>query len=121
MADFQESLFGRTSAGRFQVTVDEILLLFSPRFENCGRWTSDGQCWTRNGTEYRSSGVACSLSEILEANVPQKYFLSPTACKGILRRAEKRERELPRALRLALQAVAESTGQADDEKMTPTS
>jgi hypothetical protein len=38
--------------------------------------------------------------------VPQRYFLSATACRGILRRAEKRGKELPEALKLALQAVA---------------
>jgi hypothetical protein len=39
------------------------------------------------------------LSAILEPNPDPKYFLSPTACKGILRRAEKRGRELPLPLR----------------------
>ena len=49
----------------------------------------------------------CSLSEILETgDVPQQYYLSAKACKGILRRAAKRGKELPRPLREALQAVA---------------
>jgi hypothetical protein len=40
--------------------------------------------------------VASSLSDILETgDVPRRYFLSATACRGILRRAEKRGRELP--------------------------
>src|SRR5699024_12548054 len=36
------------------------------------------------------------LWQILEANVPQKYFLSETACLGVLRRAERRGKKLDR-------------------------
>jgi hypothetical protein len=38
--------------------------------------------------------------------VPQRFYLSPKACAGILRRAEKRGKELPAALDRALRAVA---------------
>lgn len=42
----------------------------------------------------------CSLSEVLETGpVPQRYYLSPTACRGILRRAKRREKELPDAFK----------------------
>ena len=48
-----------------------------------------------------------TLSEVLESgHIPTRYFLSPKACAGILRRAEKRGKELPEALRIALEAVA---------------
>lgn len=43
-----------------------------------------------------------SLSDILEPNAPSKYYLSEKACRGILRRAERRGKELPEALRRAL-------------------
>jgi hypothetical protein len=47
------------------------------------------------------------LSDILEVGeVPQRYYLSGTACRGILRRADKRGKELPEALKSALLAVA---------------
>lgn len=47
------------------------------------------------------------LREELETgDVPSRYFLSPMACRGILRRAEKRGKELPTTLRLALKQVA---------------
>jgi site-specific DNA-cytosine methylase len=39
---------------------------------------------------------------------PSKYFLSSTACAGILRRAEKRGKKLPAQLAAALQAVVDS-------------
>ena len=52
----------------------------------------------------------CSLSDILETgDVPQRYFLTAKACAGILRRAEKRGKELPEALKSALVAVASLT------------
>jgi hypothetical protein len=51
------------------------------------------------------SGVsACSLSRILEKDVPKKYCLSPKACRGILRRASLRGKELPPLLKAALEA-----------------
>jgi hypothetical protein len=42
--------------------------------------------------------------------VPQRFFLSATACQGILRRAEKRGKTLPEALRRALQSVVDAEG-----------
>ena len=48
-----------------------------------------------------------TLSAVLETGpVPLRYYLSPKACAGILRRAEKRGRALPEALERALMAVA---------------
>jgi DNA (cytosine-5)-methyltransferase 1 len=38
--------------------------------------------------------------------IPRRYYLSPKACAGILRRAEKRGKSLPPQLRAALEAVA---------------
>ena len=35
--------------------------------------------------------------------VPEKYYLSPRACLGILKRANARGKELPEILRLALE------------------
>jgi len=65
--------------------------------------------WNHTLAPSRSDGGVCSLSDILETgDVPQRYFLSARACKGILRRAEKRGKELPEALRHALKAVADS-------------
>lgn len=56
--------------------------------------------------EYPSAADASILSEILEDAVPEKYYLSPKACQGILRRASARGRELPEALRTALERQA---------------
>ncbi|MEL6979638.1 MAG: DNA cytosine methyltransferase [Pseudomonadota bacterium] len=56
--------------------------------------------------------AASSLSQILEPapSIPPRYFLSPTACQGILGRAKRRGRSLPEALRTALEARASSRG-----------
>jgi hypothetical protein len=55
-------------------------------------------------------GGVCSLSDILETgDVPRRFFLTARACAGILRRAEKRNKELPPALKSALTAVAQSS------------
>ena len=51
-----------------------------------------------------------TLSQILQANVPEKYYLSPKACNGILRRAENRNKMLPDMLRDALMEVVGSDG-----------
>lgn len=51
-----------------------------------------------------------SLRDILETKgVDPKYYLSPKACSGILRRAAKRDRTLPPLLLQALQQVAEKS------------
>ncbi|MBR2894473.1 MAG: DNA cytosine methyltransferase, partial [Oscillospiraceae bacterium] len=62
----------------------------------------------REGKSPLNTGVAprepirVSLSEILEQNPDPKYYLSQTACRGILRRSEERNKELPPQLKKAL-------------------
>ena len=74
-----------------------------------------GESSTPNISEWPNDAVVCSLSQVLEqTSIPQRYFLSSTACAGILRRAEKRGKALPAALMLALTAVSESKTQAQD-------
>jgi hypothetical protein len=72
---------------------------------------------TLNTLEYHNAAVASSLSDILETGVvPQRYYLSSTACRGILRRAKRRGKELPDALRVALESVAGPIPQTETEK-----
>lgn len=79
-----------------------------------------GEFWTRSLCEYpngtvtetssdgsvrsHSAAGVSFLSDILETCVPQRYCLSPKACAGILRRAEKRGKPLPPMLDAALKA-----------------
>ena len=57
---------------------------------------------------YPREECVSTLSQILMVNVPQKYYLSPKACLGILRRASVRGKELPELLRKALERQAVS-------------
>lgn len=50
--------------------------------------------------------IRSSLAEILEADPDPKYYLSYTACQGILRRAEERSKPLPPQLQWALMVQA---------------
>lgn len=68
---------------------------------------SRGGSSTRNTGEYPSAGRESTLWQILQADAPEKYYLSARACEGILRRAERRGKVLPPMLREALEeAVA---------------
>ena len=59
----------------------------------------------RVGASHKDGNVYL-LSSILQADAPEKYCLSPKACQGILRRAQKRGKELPEVLRIALERQA---------------
>ena len=72
---------------------------------------SPGESLTRNSGESPKEENASTLSQILQAGVPEKYYLSQRACLGILRRASARGKQLPEILRIALERQASaSTG-----------
>lgn len=60
-----------------------------------------------------------TLSQILQANAPEKYSLSPKACAGIIRRAQKRGKELPDMLQEALMEVVGLAGGLDGIEEEP--
>ena len=104
--------FGKTSPVSCRREKDGILEPSSGRWANSGMG-SPTECWTLNISEWPSAAVVCSLSDILETgDVPQRYFLSAKACEGILRRAEKRGKRLPDALKRALEQGAIGTTEA---------
>ena len=55
-----------------------------------------------NSGESPNVAEESTLSQILEASPPEKYYLSQKACMGILRRAKSRGKELPKILEEAL-------------------
>ena len=71
--------------------------------------TSHGERLTLNFSALPNDAKECFLWQILEpdADVPTKYSLSKRACQGILRRAERKEKELPPELKAILQKQAE--------------
>ena len=58
--------------------------------------------------ESPSAEDASILSQILQAGVPEKYYLSQKACLGILKRASARGKELPVVLKTALEKQAQA-------------
>ena len=97
--------FGRTSPACYPVTEDSILPPYFEGWANAGMG-SPTEFLTLSISEWPSDADVCLLSDVLETGaVPQRYFLSATACKGILRRAEKRGKKLPEQLERALVTV----------------
>ena len=70
--------------------------------------TSPGECLTLNIGECPSVENVSSLLQILEKNNSeiQRYYLSPKACQGILRRAKMSGKELPPELKTTLERQA---------------
>jgi len=103
--------FGRTSPACYPVTEDSTLPLSFEGWGNAGMG-SPTEFLTLSISEFHSAADACSLSDVLETGeVPQRFFLSSTACKGILRRAEKRGKTLPSALQQAFSAMTQTQKQ----------
>ncbi len=71
--------------------------------ETSGLWLGDS-LMLNIGESPKEESVSL-LSQILEVNVPQKYYLSARACQGILTRASRRGKPLPEVLRQALMDV----------------
>ena len=80
-----------------------------------GQFVPLGDSLTLNIGEYPREESVSTLSEVLEAIVPKKYYLSATACAGILRRAERRGKELPPLLKEALKSVVNASTQEETE------
>lgn len=104
--------FGKMSPVSCHLTKEKILEPSSEGWQNAGMGSPTGFLtlniseWTAWNGESRNDDGVCSLSDILETgDLPERLYLSPKACAGILRRAEKREKEFPKMLRQALQEV----------------
>lgn len=106
----------RMSPDFYPRTVDATLESSSTVWSNSGI-ASGGRFWTHNTSESRNAAAACSLSQVLQPQVSERYFLSAKAAAGILRRAERRGKELPPALRQALVTTA-TQAQGETEATT---
>ena len=89
--------------------------------DSLGGWTIG---W--NGSEAPIIPVASRLPDILEASVPERYYLSPMACAGMLRRAgggKGLPQRLRRSLRLAagISSAHGAPGTDDGQGMTASS
>lgn len=81
------------------------------KWEDDGAWL--GECMMRNTGESPNAAVVFRLSQILEETPQEKYSLSAKACQGILRRAERRGKDLPPVLKDVLLTQSESGGGCD--------
>ena len=107
--------FGRTCPVSCHQERDGTLVPSSGAWGNSGMG-SPTECltlstceWTALPEQFPSDDGVCSLSDILETgDVLQRYYLSARACSGILRRADKRGKDLPPMLYQALSVVAEA-------------
>ena len=74
--------------------------MLGPYWEYDPAWL--GQSGRLNTSACPKGAIESSLSQILQGTVPSKYYLSRTACRGILQRAKERGKPLPPQLELAL-------------------
>jgi len=83
-----DSLCGKTWPERLlPMTVETFMRSFS-RFETSGLILSGGGCWTGNTLESPNPADECSLSQILEEIVPERYFVTPRQAAYMLRRSK---------------------------------
>lgn len=81
------------------------------KWEDDGAWC--GELTTRNIGECPNAVVVSRLSQILEETPHPKYNLTAKACQGILRRAERRGKDLPKLLKQVLLMQSASGGGCD--------
>lgn len=89
------------------------------RWEDDGAWC--GELTTRNTGEFPNAVVVSRLSQILEETPHPKYNLTAKACQGILRRAERRGKDLPKLLKeVLIRQSQEASPQERTEAPAPT-
>lgn len=82
------------------------------KWEDDGAWC--GELTTRNTGECPNAVVVSRLSQILEETPHPKYNLTAKACQGILRRAERRGKDLPKLLKAVL--IRQAQGASPQER-----
>ena len=97
-----------------RIRYPEVSVPKAEKWHGAGLILEDGFSLSRGEFSMPSTGEspreggASTLSSILMEGVPERYFLSPRACRGILRRAAERGKKLPELLETALMEQAAS-------------
>jgi hypothetical protein len=101
-------LLSKTSTAFSLATEDETSRSYSRRWMNSGMvWR--GECLTANISESPSHAAESMLLPCIETQrVPDKYFLSPNAAVGILRRVKVMGRNLPASFKQSLEILAKA-------------
>lgn len=101
----QEQLSLKTCTGFSLAMEEETSPSYSRRWTNSGM-VSHGVCLTAKTSESPSNGVESTLLPCIETGeVPEKYYLSPNAATGILRRVDRMGRNLPPSFRQSLEIL----------------
>jgi hypothetical protein len=103
---FRKLLSLKTSTAFCLATEDETSRSYSRSWTNSGMaWR--GVCLTAKTSESPNHVAESSLLECIETHsVPERYFLSPNAARGILRRVDDQRRNLPPSFRRSLEILA---------------
>lgn len=104
-----ESLSSKTSTAFSLATEEETSPSYSRRWTNSGMaWR--GECLTVSTLESPNRVVESTLSGYIKTpNAPLRYFLSPNAAQGILRRADRMGRNLIPSFRQSLEILAQGS------------
>jgi|GEM_PF-6101507 len=104
--DAPELFFSKTFTVSCIRTKDETSKPLFELWPNSGI-LSDGVCLTAKTSESHNHAKECTLLGVIETGeVPARYFLSPSAATGILRRANQQGRPLFPPLRKSLEILA---------------
>ena len=109
---FPELSSGKTCQAHSTATRDETSMLSSQRWVTSGLWRNGGMCWMHSSSESPNGVEECSSSLSLILQSPDEpglsqFSLSAKAAEGILRRADRRGKDLPTMLREALTLLAQ--------------
>ena len=102
----QVGLSSKMSPVFYPATKEQILPSSFNGWRNGGMAFAGGYL-TLSISEYPNDAEECSLLQVLETDVAQKYYLSKKACEGILRRAKVRGKQLPELLQYVLEKMVE--------------
>jgi hypothetical protein len=108
---FPDGLYGRMFPEPSHLIKGLTSAQSSMKWQTSGLWLSSGIASMHSSSESPNDEgeYSSSLASILvsPSEVDSKFYLSPKAAEGILRRADRRGKTLPEPLRIALQNLAD--------------
>lgn len=71
-----------------------------------------------NGSDMPQDVIQSNLSDIIDVNADEKFYISPAGCKGILRRTEERDMSINKRLKEILQEISSQWSADEIEKIS---